>query len=61
MKKLALLVCMLLLLVVFIGPIFWFVLLAIRPADTFFTMPPVIAFTPVWDSALVRSNQRSGW
>ena len=41
---------MLLLVMIFIGPIFWFVLLAIRPADTFFTMPPVIAFTPVWDS-----------
>jgi multiple sugar transport system permease protein len=40
----------LLLLLIFIGPIFWFVLLAIRPADTFFTMPPVLAFTPSFDS-----------
>ena len=46
----ALFALMLLLLVIFIGPIFWFVLLAIRPADTFFTMPPVLAFTPIWDS-----------
>ena len=38
----ALFALMLLLLVIFIGPIFWFVLLAIRPADTFFTMPPVL-------------------
>ena len=40
----------LLLLIIFIGPIFWFVLLAIRPADTFFTMPPVLAFRPSFDS-----------
>ncbi|MBB5754842.1 carbohydrate ABC transporter permease [Prosthecomicrobium pneumaticum] len=41
---------MLALLVVFIGPIVWFVLLAIRPADTFFAMPPVLRFQPSWES-----------
>ena len=41
---------MLLLIVVFIGPIVWFVLLAIRPAETFFAMPPVLFFEPSWES-----------
>jgi multiple sugar transport system permease protein len=41
---------MVLLLLVFIGPILWFVLLAIRPAETYFSMPPVLAFTPNWES-----------
>ncbi|MEW9308416.1 carbohydrate ABC transporter permease [Labrys neptuniae] len=40
----------LLLLAFFIGPILWFALLAIRPSDTFFTMPPVLAFKPDWTS-----------
>lgn len=40
----------LLLLAFFIGPILWFALLAIRPSDTFFTMPPVLAFEPDWTS-----------
>ncbi len=35
---------------VFIGPILWFALLAIRPSDTYFTMPPVLAFKPDWSS-----------
>src|SRR5439155_7396538 len=35
-----------LVLVIFAGPIVWFVLLAIRPSDTFFAMPPVLAFKP---------------
>jgi multiple sugar transport system permease protein len=48
--KAAIVALMLLLLVIFIGPIVWFVLLAIRPADTFFTMPPVLVFQPSWDS-----------
>lgn len=38
------------LLIVFIGPIVWFVLLAIRPSDTFFAMPPVLWFKPNWES-----------
>ena len=33
-----------LLMLVFIGPILWFVLLAIRPSATAFTMPPVLFF-----------------
>ena len=35
-----------LVLVIFAGPILWFVLLAIRPSDTVFAMPPVLAFEP---------------
>jgi len=35
-----------LLMIVFIGPILWFVLLAIRPSATAFTMPPVLFFEP---------------
>lgn len=38
--------CVLLALVFFIGPIFWFVLLAIRPPDTAFSMPPQLFFEP---------------
>lgn len=38
--------CVLLTLVFFIGPIFWFVLLAIRPPDTAFSMPPQLFFEP---------------
>jgi multiple sugar transport system permease protein len=41
---------MALLLIVFIGPILWFVLLAIRPSETFFATPPVLFFTPSWES-----------
>src|SRR5882672_2780169 len=35
-----------LVLIVFAGPIVWFVLLAIRPSETVFAMPPVLAFEP---------------
>ncbi|MCX5512615.1 carbohydrate ABC transporter permease [Kaistia algarum] len=38
------------LMLVFIGPIVWFVLLAIRPTATAFTMPPVLVFEPTWDA-----------
>jgi multiple sugar transport system permease protein len=34
----------------FIGPILWFALLAIRPPETFFAMPPVLLFKPDWTS-----------
>ena len=37
---------LILVLLVFIGPILWFVLLAIRPSETVFAIPPVIFFTP---------------
>ncbi|HTW26994.1 MAG TPA: carbohydrate ABC transporter permease [Acetobacteraceae bacterium] len=40
----ALALCML----VFIGPIAWFFLLAIRPPETVFVSPPVFLFTPTW-------------
>jgi multiple sugar transport system permease protein len=36
----------LLLMAVFIGPILWFLALAIRPADTAFSMPPQFTFEP---------------
>lgn len=36
----------LLFLVVFVGPILWFVALAIRPPETAFAMPPQFTFTP---------------
>lgn len=39
---------MLLLLLVFVGPILWFVMLAIRPAETVFARPPVFLFRPSW-------------
>jgi multiple sugar transport system permease protein len=35
-----------LVLVIFAWPIVWFVLLAIRPSETVFAMPPVLAFEP---------------
>jgi multiple sugar transport system permease protein len=34
----------------FIGPIVWFALLAIRPPETFFAMPPALLFKPDWTS-----------
>jgi len=37
---------LILVLLVFIGPILWFVLLAIRPSETVFAVPPVLFFTP---------------
>ncbi|QFI70667.1 Maltose/maltodextrin ABC transporter, permease protein MalG (plasmid) [Sinorhizobium alkalisoli] len=40
----------LLFLAVFIGPILWFVALAIRPAETAFSMPPQLAFEPSLDA-----------
>ncbi len=36
----------LLLLAVFVGPILWFLALAIRPPETAFAMPPQVTFTP---------------
>jgi multiple sugar transport system permease protein len=39
-----------LLLAVFIGPIFWFLALAIRPPETAFAMPPQFLFTPTLDA-----------
>lgn len=38
--------CAFLAILFFIGPIFWFVLLAIRPPDTAFAMPPQFIFEP---------------
>lgn len=37
---------MLLVMMIFIGPIFWFVALAIRPPETAFTVPPEFTFEP---------------
>ena len=46
----ALFALMLLMLLVFIGPIVWFMLLAIRPPETVFVKPPVLLFTPTWSA-----------
>jgi len=35
-----------LVLLIFVGPILWFVLLAIRPSETVFAVPPVVLFQP---------------
>ncbi|WP_413737890.1 carbohydrate ABC transporter permease [Sodalis sp. RH21] len=40
----------LLLLLFFIGPILWFIALAIRPPETAFTMPPTFLFKPTLDA-----------
>jgi multiple sugar transport system permease protein len=37
---------LLLVLLVFVGPILWFFLLAIRPSETVFAVPPVLFFEP---------------
>jgi multiple sugar transport system permease protein len=37
---------LLLVLLVFVGPILWFILLAVRPSETVFAVPPVLLFTP---------------
>ncbi len=39
-----------LVLAVFAGPIIWFLMLAIRPSETVFAMPPVLAFEPSWEA-----------
>jgi multiple sugar transport system permease protein len=41
-------VALLALLLVFIGPIIWFMLLSIRPPETVFVRPPVFLFKPTW-------------
>jgi multiple sugar transport system permease protein len=41
---------LLLILAIFAGPILWFILLAIRPSETVFAMPPVLAFQPTLDA-----------
>lgn len=45
-KLLATYVLLALVLLFFIGPIFWFILLAIRPTSTAFAVPPVFVFEP---------------
>ncbi|WP_272490460.1 carbohydrate ABC transporter permease [Rhizobium leguminosarum] len=35
---------------IFVGPILWFIALAIRPAETAFTMPPQLTFEPNLDA-----------
>jgi len=35
---------------IFAGPIVWFILLAIRPAQTVFARPPVVGFTPTLEA-----------
>lgn len=50
LSKLLIYVALALVLLFFIGPILWFVLLAIRPPSTAFTMPPVFWFEPTMDA-----------
>lgn len=50
LKRLATYTLLALVLLFFIGPIFWFILLAIRPPSTAFTMPPILAFEPSLDA-----------
>jgi multiple sugar transport system permease protein len=47
-RTFALALLTLLLLVAFVGPIVWFMLLAIRPPGTLFARPPVLLFAPDW-------------
>jgi multiple sugar transport system permease protein len=49
-KNTAVVTLAILVLAFFIGPICWFALLAIRPPETFFAMPPVLLFKPNWGS-----------
>src|SRR5450755_867206 len=39
-------VALIIVLLIFAGPIVWFILLAVRPSETVFTMPPVVFFVP---------------
>ncbi|WP_284164814.1 carbohydrate ABC transporter permease [Frigidibacter sp. SD6-1] len=50
LKTLVIYALLALVLIFFIGPILWFILLAIRPPSTAFTMPPVLAFEPTLDA-----------
>lgn len=50
LKTLSIYLLLALVLVFFIGPILWFILLAIRPPSTAFTMPPVLTFEPTMDA-----------
>jgi len=50
LKTLAVYLLLALALIFFIGPILWFVLLAIRPPSTAFSMPPVFMFEPTMNA-----------
>lgn len=50
LKTLVIYALLALVLIFFIGPILWFILLAIRPPSTAFTMPPVLTFEPTLDA-----------
>lgn len=47
-RRLWLYAALCLLMLVFIGPILWFFLLAIKPPDVAFARPPVLFFKPSW-------------
>jgi multiple sugar transport system permease protein len=47
-RRVLLYLALLLLMVIFIGPILWFVLLAIKPPDVAFAQKPVLFFRPSW-------------
>ena len=46
LSKAAIYACLILCMAFFIGPIIWFFMLAIRPPETAFVMPPVLTFEP---------------
>jgi multiple sugar transport system permease protein len=48
-KRVLLYLLLALMMLFFIGPILWFVLLAIRPPETAFARPPVLFFAPTLD------------
>lgn len=48
LRRLSLYLALALLMIVFIGPILWFLLLAIKPPDAAFARPPVLFFKPSW-------------
>lgn len=49
-RKLVLYLLLTLVMIFFIGPIIWFILLSVRPPSTAFTMPPVLTFEPNLDA-----------
>jgi multiple sugar transport system permease protein len=49
-QKVIIYALMLLVLLFFIGPIFWFFALALRPPETSFTVPPTFIFEPTLDA-----------
>lgn len=49
-RKIVLYLLLALVLLFFVGPIIWFIMLAVRPQSTAFTMPPVLVFQPTFEA-----------